>query len=435
MCIFLHHARLTQSWLAVLIIAAAVPGNGKVCCRQDHGHHEDPGSRKLDDRLRSLASNQWEQLFRGLPDEVRLKMLEKWERQIFSAASDAEQGRMLTTVANELLQLRQFESANRVFQSVGANEKYSPGTRSYAWRRAGDMTYLDQNLKLGQHYFQKAAEVIEAIPEADRTWADQQHLLDSLAKLANCIQCENSQSDELPLLYRRLLELEPTHGDANRSRFLAIGLDAARTMKSLNDAEEAAVYWRLVEKYVEDSLHGVTGQLTLIDELTSGLYRWNDPARIEKLQKVWDDERFQAEPDILKLGNQILWARFLQRDAHRPEFEAFAGEMIQRGQSLSHHSGPDWRKQEDVSVYTSQAMVALAGSRREDSPRADVAKLKQRFQEMRGNQRVVARFPGGVSREELKTLHDAFHKVIRDVFEIDLDTDATVPPPAGHEHR
>jgi hypothetical protein len=381
-------------------------------------HTADHGSTELADHALSLYTNYSEEIFAGMPDQVRLNYIKNLEREYQLLNSDSERGEKLLSLAGKLLTNKFPQQAQRLYRRLAEDPAITPQTRAEAWIKAGHMAPVYGPVDDSVNCFRKSVEIMESIPESDRTWTDSHLLLKGLSWQANNLYCSNMDSAELPALYRRILAYEPEFGRTDVNLFLTMGLDASRLMRDRNDPE-AAVYLRLAEKYVDkDSSLSLRARLSILMEISGGLYTWNDPARIRKLRTLWDDGKHKQLPQVMRIGNEIMWAMFLERDSDREAFEAFAEEFYNRGKGLL--KTPGITDADDVSLYASQGAAALAVSKHETGNEAAVRGLKVEFQKLRGQEPVIGRFPGHTTREQLRTMADAFYMATTNLFQINL---------------
>lgn len=382
-------------------------------------HSADSGSIELSDKAQSVVTNYMADIFAGLPENIRLTYLQNLEEEFQDIDSDVERGDKLLSVAGQLLSNNFPKQADRLYRRVGDDSKFSPQTRAQAWIKAGFIAPVFGLTDDGADCFEKSVALIDSIPEAERTWTDSYVHLNALTWLANKLYCTDMDSPELPILYRRIMEFEPAFGDTDVGRFMTVALDASRVMRQRNDPEEASIYMRLAEKYVNKNKDLSLGaRISILFETTGGLYKWNDPSRIEKLKGTWEEPKNQKQPEIMRVGNEILWAMFLARKAEKAQFEEFAEEFNKRGTELL--KTVDEGKSDNISIFTSQGTAVLAVSKHEGRDDSDIEELRDQFKELRSDKPVVGRFPGQATREETRAMAEAFHMAVTELFEIDL---------------
>ncbi len=337
--------------------------------------------------------------------------MENWQRQLASAKTDDDKGQLLFSLAGELLSLRQWEAATDAFLAIGAEDRFSQSIRAQAFTRAGEMTVMTKKLNDGVKYHQTAAAILEG--KADRTRQETNQLVESLAKLANSIHYIDRDADDLALINHRLLELEDEYSVVNGSTCLSVGLDAARYYQRRDDREEAILYSQLANRNLDKAPISLSLRIASLIEVSNGLYdRWNDPALIERLSEVWDDDRFKGDAQIMRVGNQILWARFLARRDNPETFEAFAAAMADRGDSLLSELRGKSEDAEQVMIYETQALASLAFVKEKN--RQPTSSLLDKLQ---NRSLAICRLPLGASREEQRECRDAFGHIAGQVRE------------------
>lgn len=396
------------------------------CPLRAQDHDTDAGSAGAADIARSAVSNYVEGIFSELPDSLRLKLIRELEEAYQKNESRDGRGKKLLYIANQLMVNNFPSQANQLYREVARDTALPAQVRSQAWIRAGEIAPVFGTTDDGVACFQKAVALIDKIPEDDRTWTDSYTHLASLAKLANKLYCSEFNSPELPHLYRRILDYEPMFGTYDPARFMTMALDASRVLRERNDLQEASIYLRLAEQYLEkDGSLTPAEKISIKIETTSGLYSWNDRARIEKLKDMWKDDSLSKDPAIMRIGNEILWALFLKRKQERAVFESFAQEFKRRGAEFM--KSLDEEASSDVSIFSSQGIVALAFSNSETSDFGKVKELREQYCEMRSGERVVGRFPSSASRDDIRTMAAAFRSTVEDLFE--LKVEEPVPDP------
>ena len=386
-------------------------------------HSPDHGSTDLADSALSIFTNATAGILEGLPENFRKRYLENLEQDFLEIQSDAERGNKLLSLAGKLLSNNFPKRAERLYRALASDTRFSPQVRAKAWTKAGLIAPVYGLRDDSADCFRRSVVLIDSIPETDRTWIDSYVQLDALSWLAHSLYCNDMDSPELPIVYRRILEFEPEFGDTDAKMFLTLGLDASRVMRQRNDPEEASIYLRLAEKYVHKNKNLSLGaRISILFETTGGLYKWNDPSRIEKLKEMWDEPKNQKQPEVMRVGNEILWAMFLDRKADKgklAQFEEFAEEFNKRGTELL--KTVDESKSDNISIFTSQGTAVLAVSKHEGRDDSDIEELRDQFKELRNGQPVVGRFPGQATREETRTMADAFYMAVTELFEIDLN--------------
>lgn len=398
---------LSLSSLAVsLLVFGAF--QSEVAVGQDTSHTGDEGSREFTDSLRGVYVNMASMLYEGLPTEGQRLILERIQYVAESRMTDEQLGGEMISIATEFASLGYRERAIKMLSALSDDDELPDRVRAHALIKKGEVTLaVDKNFSRSKQCYEDAVALIKAIPAAERTREEGYIYLQSLAHLADSWYCTDMQSDRLPEIYTQILALESEFGDSEPGVFLAMGLDAGRILRSKGRRDEAVPFFESALKHVGNAEVPASHVLNIQMEIYGSLFRWDDPKRIAKLTEMWEDDQYAEEPQIMAVGSDIFWVKFLDRNNQRKDSDAFAAEFIERGISLFNAASEGSDEREDVSKYASQAIIGLAWSHHEVKNDKTVEQHRRQFRELRDGKPFSARFPNGATRVQVREMSGA----------------------------
>lgn len=391
---------------------------------QDSEHEPDGGANDAISLVQNEITNVIAKLEKQIPREQQLQILA--EARIQAESLQGEDQLMATAdVANEYLRLRFPEEAKQLYSKI-AKTTQTPDLKIAANRALSDIAFVADN-NIGR-----------AIEHAENALYEAQlHQLDfKVAELlvkTGSLYFINEQPDKMKDCFDEFLELPDEIKKEFPREHLKANLYIGRALRDSKDPK-AADYFAAISPIIKESPEAFELDLVLSIEIEKHPRSkpWNAPERIEQLVKLFDDERYEAEPEICDVGNQIFWAYFLEKEKELRRFDDFSKRFLKKLDSfLEQQETREPHVRTNIAQIASQTIGTYAFVCEKEKLKFDRDQLAEKLKQwMKTEKRLAGKFPLGVTRNEISNFVVAIREGVVDVLECNISQPDENKPPA-----
>jgi hypothetical protein len=284
-------------------------------------------------------NNKLAELGNSVPAGLKIAALKQYERELSLAKPKDENRKVdkyteLHRVARDYWNLRSFDEATRVCLQI-IDETGKSKVSAKAW-------YIIAKIQFGNRM--DAAAAIEPYENADSILeelsktSDDPEILSLRSSVLNQlgdahIVCKNKE--RAAETYRRFLEDKKMVKAANLPQLLNANLELSRYYVQIGKAETAAPYFDNIEGLLDSK--DAPAMVVIPSKMERIRGKWRDsksPERIKALEEVWNSKRFEDDPRILLVGNELTLHYFFSGVKPAKQFDAISEEFLRRSRKF-----------------------------------------------------------------------------------------------------
>ena len=365
--------------------------------------------------------NQLESLSGNAPDEVKKTILRQVEGELRGVENPADRAKLLNQLAFQAQKARFFDSALRIFESVGSNTEFPPYERGIAASAAGSILYQQNRIEDALRQKYRAVEFMESLPDSEKNERVKYRILGLLSNTAD-MQLLDNRTEMAKSTFERIILLEQDWGNIRPRSVLNAHVELADIYRREGNLVRSVELLDDADRLIDDCEFELDFELLKKRSLLQSRgWRWNDPRLIKKLKVIWNSPRHRNAPEVFKVGNQILLAKFLERKSSAESFEKFQKELLDRARNTTSQSGGDNEQANGSFLLRSVAVQAIALQARFDAERESLESPQRNRDELLqllGDRHLKLILPGGLNAREVKLFTSAIQTAMQNDLKI-----------------